>query len=55
LIKQYKNGNIIEITNITKGGNLMFTVTEDMTIMQVLQMDREVASIFMNYGLHCLG
>ncbi|SDL14417.1 DUF1858 domain-containing protein [Natronincola ferrireducens] len=33
----------------------MFKVTEDMTIMHVLQQDREVAPIFMKYGLHCLG
>lgn len=33
----------------------MFTVTEDMTIMEVLKLDREVASIFMSFGLHCLG
>ena len=33
----------------------MVNITKDMTIMQVLQMDREVASIFMSYGLHCLG
>lgn len=30
-------------------------ITEDMTIMDVLRMDREAASIFMKYGLHCLG
>ncbi len=33
----------------------MTTVTKDMTIMQVLQMDQELASIFMRHGLHCLG
>lgn len=33
----------------------MFKVTGDMTIMQVLQQDRETAEIFMRYGLHCLG
>jgi len=33
----------------------MTQVTKDMTIMQVLQMDREVASVFMSFGLHCLG
>jgi len=30
-------------------------VTEDMSIMQVLNMDRETAAVFMRYGLHCLG
>ncbi|SET01719.1 hybrid cluster protein-associated redox disulfide domain-containing protein [Natronincola peptidivorans] len=33
----------------------MFKVTEDMTIMEVLQKDRESAAVFMKYGLHCLG
>ncbi|MDR5658877.1 DUF1858 domain-containing protein [Serpentinicella sp. ANB-PHB4] len=33
----------------------MAKITEDMTIMDVLKMDREVAAIFMKYGLHCLG
>ncbi len=33
----------------------MFKVTEDMTIMDVLRRDREVAAIFMQHGLHCLG
>lgn len=33
----------------------MATITKDMTIMQVLQMDQELANIFMRYGLHCLG
>lgn len=56
MIKEDKSGNIIEIRNIyKKGGSRMFKVTEDMTIMEVLQMDREVAPIFMSFGLHCLG
>lgn len=33
----------------------MATVTKDMTIMQVLQMDQNLAPIFMRHGLHCLG
>ncbi|OPJ55427.1 DUF1858 domain-containing protein [Alkalithermobacter paradoxus] len=33
----------------------MFKVTKDMTIMQVLNQDREVAHVFMKHGLHCLG
>ncbi len=33
----------------------MAKITEDMTIMDVLKMDRETAAIFMRYGLHCLG
>lgn len=33
----------------------MAKVTEDMSIMQVLSMDRETAAIFMRHGLHCLG
>lgn len=30
-------------------------ITEKMTIMDVMNMDREVASVFMKFGLHCLG
>lgn len=33
----------------------MQKVTADMTIAEVLKMDREVAGVFMKYGLHCLG
>lgn len=33
----------------------MTMITEDMTIMDVLRLDRETANIFMKYGLHCLG
>ncbi|SCY61935.1 DUF1858 domain-containing protein [Alkaliphilus peptidifermentans] len=33
----------------------MAKITEDMTIMDVLRMDREAAAVFMKYGLHCLG
>jgi len=33
----------------------MSKITENMTIMEVMNMDREVASIFMKFGLHCLG
>ncbi|WP_053955067.1 DUF1858 domain-containing protein [Inediibacterium massiliense] len=33
----------------------MAKITKDMIIMQVLQMDRETAPIFMRHGLHCLG
>ncbi|KXZ40733.1 hybrid cluster protein-associated redox disulfide domain-containing protein [Alkalithermobacter thermoalcaliphilus JW-YL-7 = DSM 7308] len=33
----------------------MFKVTEDMTIMDVLRQDKEVAYVFMKHGLHCLG
>lgn len=33
----------------------MFKVTKDMTIMSVLQQDRECAYVFMSHGLHCLG
>ena len=31
------------------------TVTKEMTIAQVLQMDNETAPLFMEYGMHCLG
>ena len=31
------------------------TVTKDMSIGQVLRMDPETASIFMAFGMHCLG
>jgi hybrid cluster-associated redox disulfide protein len=30
-------------------------VTKDMTIAQVLGMDRGTAPIFMKHGMHCLG
>ncbi|AKL97344.1 hybrid cluster protein-associated redox disulfide protein [Clostridium aceticum] len=33
----------------------MAKITENMTIMQVLQQDRDSAAVFMKYGLHCLG
>ncbi|WP_026476788.1 DUF1858 domain-containing protein [Alkaliphilus transvaalensis] len=33
----------------------MAKITESMTIMDVLRMDREVAAVFMKHGLHCLG
>ncbi len=33
----------------------MAKVTKDMTISQVLMMDKGTAPIFMNHGMHCLG
>lgn len=30
-------------------------VTKDMTIAEVLMMDRGTASIFMKHGMHCIG
>ncbi len=33
----------------------MAEINKDMTIAQVLQIDQETASIFMQYGMHCLG
>ncbi|HHU63276.1 MAG TPA: DUF1858 domain-containing protein [Clostridiales bacterium] len=33
----------------------MSKVTKDMTISQVLMMDKGTASIFMNHGMYCLG
>lgn len=33
----------------------MAKITKDMTVMDVLKMDRESAAIFMSFGLHCLG
>ena len=30
-------------------------VTKDMSIMQVLEINRNTAPIFMNFGMHCLG
>lgn len=33
----------------------MAKVTKDMIIADVLRMDRNVASIFMEYGMHCIG
>jgi len=31
------------------------TATKDMSIAEVLKMDRGTASIFMEHGMHCLG
>ena len=31
------------------------TVTKDMSISEVLNIDRGTASIFMAFGMHCLG
>ena len=33
----------------------MAKVTKDMTIAEVLMIDRETAPIFMQFGMHCLG
>jgi len=33
----------------------MATVNKDMSISEVLQMDPGTATIFLNYGMHCLG
>jgi len=33
----------------------MAQVTGDMIIMDVLQMDRKTAPIFMQHGMHCIG
>jgi len=33
----------------------MQKVTKDMTIIQVLNMDRSTAVIFMQHGMHCIG
>lgn len=33
----------------------MAQVTKDMTIAQVLQIDRGTVPIFMRFGMHCLG
>ncbi len=33
----------------------MAVITEDMTVMEVLKLDKESASVFMTFGLHCLG
>lgn len=33
----------------------MATVNKDMSINQVLQIDRGTASILLGYGMHCLG
>lgn len=42
---------------ITKGREPKMSkkVTNDMTIAQVLMMDRSTASIFMKHGMHCIG
>lgn len=33
----------------------MAQVTKEMTIAEVLRIDRETAPIFMGFGMHCLG
>ena len=33
----------------------MTTVNKNMSIGEVLSMDRGTATIFMNFGMHCLG
>ena len=33
----------------------MVTVTKEMSIGEVLRVDRGTARIFMQYGMHCLG
>lgn len=33
----------------------MVTITKDMTLAQVLQLDYGTARIFMEFGMHCLG
>ena len=33
----------------------MAQITKEMSIFQVLQMDRSTARIFLQYGMHCLG
>ena len=33
----------------------METITKQMSIGQVLTLDRTTARIFMNFGMHCLG
>lgn len=33
----------------------MAKVTKDMFIKEVLQVDRELAAILMNHGMHCVG
>ena len=30
-------------------------ITKDMTIAQVLQSNKELAAVFMSYGMHCFG
>lgn len=33
----------------------MTTITPDMSIADVLELDRETARIFLSFGMHCLG
>jgi len=33
----------------------MAKITKDMTVMDVLRLDQESASVFRSFGLHCLG
>ena len=33
----------------------MMTVTKEMTIREVLDIDRSTAPIMMDYGMHCMG
>jgi transcription termination factor Rho len=38
-----------------KGTGNMAKITKDMTVMDVLRLDQESASVFRSFGLHCLG
>jgi len=40
---------------IKEGPKVSKKVTKDMTIAEVLMMDRSTASIFMKHGMHCIG
>ena len=33
----------------------MAVITKDMTVMDVLKLDQDSASVFRSFGLHCLG
>ena len=33
----------------------MIKITKDMTIQEVLEIDRGVAPVFLSFGMHCLG
>ena len=33
----------------------MAVITKDMTVMDVLRLDQDSASVFRSFGLHCLG
>lgn len=40
---------------ILRGGIIMNDITKDMTIYEVLQINPDIAPVFFEFGMHCLG